>query len=767
MSELTARWYGHTLVIGVDERLPRHLVEALPSERDRHTVLLAGDAPLSPGPVARLLGEELPRAVSIRLASSAAGAGRIAQQLADQLSIDVVAPLGPTMLVGPGSLFVVRRARAHSWRLHRPGDRPRDIDAPRHPAPQWQVPLPRQPFGRLHGLVAHDLPAGFWLHRPQRGPLPADDPAYAIEVDGDHVVILVGQPDQEPPSPRRVYRWLTRLPAAALGRLVLMPYGPWGALLDTVAQRLSTDLHVTVGRTAGLPVRLRGTTYHVPLESTGLTGPRPAAQTMSYLAGDPVPRIESWISPTSGQIATGDPVEEVGDGWLVEVVRGGYWLREADAPAGDDVRLRPVADRDTFLVDVSGDEAHDLARLLAARLPADIRDSLRFEHRTAAPAPQSDTAVAHHQATAPHQASAPETSANRDGGVVLAAAAPVGSVIPATLTAPPAPAVPSVVSVPPVRQATLVASAQAAAPSAATVSPDTDAAPRSPALPRPLLTRPDGAEVPAPQHPRVSEPATDPVRLRTDRSVPGTAHSAAAGSPARGATLPPKASSAPVPGSAALPPMPPLRRQPGAVPAPPPRRSNVHEQRRVREHLGTQYDVHARDVTQLLVRLPGIRPGVDESTDAVMADLVAVAAMLRPDRTGTEPALRACLLSGLNRLPTALGPVRAWAPADPVPHRPGDVLISPGLLRAGGRPPAGDRHDEFTVYSLTGRRPGVLSDRDEVLFAPGTVFAVLDAASGPDGVRRVLLSEVAGPETGAPSDEQVLESLRADASRRR
>lgn len=754
MSELTARWYGHTLVIGVDERLPRNLVEALPSERDRHTVLLAGDATLAPEPVARLIGEELPKAGSIRLACSAPGAGRIAQQLADRLSVDVVAPLGPTMLVGPGSLFVVRRPRAHSWRLHRPGDRPRDIDSPRHPAPQWQVPLPRQPFGRLHGLVAQELPAGFWLHRPQRRPLPADDPAYAIEVDGEHVVVLVGQPDREPPSPRRVYRWLSRLPLTALGRLVLMPYGPWGPLLDTVAGRLSTDLHVTVGRTAGLPVRSRGTTYHVPVDGAGRAGPRPAAQTMSYLTNDPVPRIETWISPTSGRLATGRPVEDVTDRWLVEVVRAGYWLREADAAGSDDVRLRPAGSGDTFLVDVTGAEAHDLARLLAARLPADIRGSLRFEQRAEPAVEQVDEPARQHD----------RGLADQDT-VAPAAATPVSSAIPATLTAPAAPTVPPILSAPQVRPAPQTPPATAAVPAPATLSAAAAAVPRSPVSAPPQQAQPAQpaavaeAATPAPLRHRTAEPApTPPTPPSTDRSsaaVPAT----------RGATA--SATSASGPASAALPPMPPLRRQAGAVPAPAPRRSNVHEQRRVREHLGAQYDVHARDVTQLLVRLPGIRPGVDESTDAVMADLVAVAATLRPGRTGTEPALRACLLSGLNRLPTALGPVRGWAPADPVPHRTGDVLISPGLLRAGGQAPSDERHDEYTVYSLTGRRPGVLSDRDEVLFAPGTVFEVLDTATGPDGVRRVLLSEVAGPETGAPSHEQVLESLRADASRRR
>ncbi|GAA1378078.1 hypothetical protein [Catellatospora chokoriensis] len=761
MSELTARWYGHTLVIGVDDGLPRDLVEALPSERDRHTVLLAGDAPLSPEPVARLIGEELPRAASIRLACSAAGTGPIAQQLADRLRIDVVAPLGPTMLVGPGSLFVVRQPRAHSWRLHRPGERAREIGAPRHPAPQWQVPLPRQPFGRLHGLAAHDLPAGFWLHRPQRRPLAPDDPAYAIEVDAERVVVLVGQPDREPPSPRKVYRWLSRLPRTALGRLVLMPYGPWGSLLDTVAGRLSTDLRVTVGRTAGLPVRSRGTTYHVPVDVAGRTGPRPVAQTMSYLADEAAPRIDSWISPTSGQLVTGRPVEDVGDRWLVEVVRGGYWLREADAPHSDDVRLRPADGGDAFLVDVTGAEAHDLARLLAARLPADIRDSLRFEQRTEATAQQVDPRSAgHRQKVTDHDPDA--------------AAAPVNSAIPAPLTAPAVPAVPPVVSAPqvppapPLLTAPQVGSGPAAVAAPATLSAAAVTVPRASVAAPPSPPQATDVAAPPPPGHRTAEPEPAP---------PSTTRRSTAGPTARDAAPPRAASAAPAaptvsvvptaPASAALPPLPPLRRQPGAVPAPAPRRSNVHEQRRVREHLGARYDVHARDVAQLLVRLPGIRPGVDESADAVVADLVAVAATLRPGRTGTEPALRACLLSGLNRLPTALGPVRAWAPADPVPHRAGDVLISPGLLRAGGQAPDGERHDAFTVYSLTGRRPGVLSDRDEVLFAPGTVFAVLDTVTGPDGTRRVLLRELGGPDAGGPSTEQVLESLRADAARRR
>lgn len=736
MREPHARWYGNTLVIGEDDRLPGRLVEALPAETARYTVLLAGDAPHDPDLVARAVGDQIPELASIRLACSGAGPAAIAQRLADRLDVEVVAPVGPTMLVAPGSLFVATRPHVAAWRVHRPGSRPGSVASPRHPAPRWQAPLPRSARWLPDRVLAYDLPAGYWLRRPQRRAVAPDDPAYAIEVDAGRAVVLVGQPDRRPPSPQRVYRWLIQLPRITLDRLVLMPYGPWGSLLDVVAAKLSADLQLTVTRTAGLPVRRQGATYHVPVDAGGRTGSLRPAQTVSYPAGDPVPRVDSWISPVSGRLETGPAIEQAADGWVLEVVRSGYWLRATDRPARDDVRHRPAGEADTFVVDADTADAADTARALVSGLPAGMAVEMRFEQRV----PAWPRAAAVPAEPAPPSPTAPS--------VVGAPAAPAATTPEPEATA--VPTTPTLRSVPQVSPMT--ATAVAAPPSTA---------PR-PAVAgtAPTASLPPSAAAPAvaPVRPPRSEPAPPPETRRTGPvpSTPDTPKSTAAhqSAAADDAATAPSGDGAPAP--------PPLRRGDSTGPAA--QRSTPQEQSRVRDHLGARYDLHARDVSRLLIRRPGIRPAADETSDAVMADLVAVAATLHAAPAAEAAPLRACLVSGLNRLPTTIGPVLARTPADPDPYRPGELLTCPGLLRA-ERGRRGEPHDVLVVYSLTGRRPGALSERDEVLFAPGTVFRVLDTAEH-EGVHHVLLRELAEPGLGSLDDEQVLSILRAAAARR-
>ncbi|RZT79469.1 hypothetical protein EV382_2668 [Micromonospora violae] len=477
MGDARARWYGTTLVIGADDRLPGDLVAALPRERGRHMVLLAGDEPIAPELVDEVIRSELQDPTSIRLASTGGRAGAVAQRLADRAGIEVVAPAGPTMLVAPGALFVASRSGLGAWRIHRPGGRATKVlDMPRHPTPPWRTPLPGRPGRRPGRLSARILPAGYWVTSARWASVARDDPAFAIEIDNDRVVVLVGQPDRRPPSARRLYRWLSHLPESTLGQLTLMPYGPWDALLDEVATHLSTELHVTVRRTAGLPVRVRDTTCYVPVNRAGGIGARSPAQTMSYVTNDPAPRVESWISPVTQRVETGSPVVEVDGRWILEVVRSGYWLREAGASAPDEVRLRPTVVGGTeFVVSASGAESLDLAHRLAARLPADVRSNLRVTQITQTASPRSSSPQSVGRQTpivppAPRTRTAPATPA-------VAAAAPRPSLpVVEPLLAPHPPLVPTeqpVLSAPtPIGRTEHVSAPPTAAE--ATASPATD-----------------------------------------------------------------------------------------------------------------------------------------------------------------------------------------------------------------------------------------------------------------------------------------------------
>jgi hypothetical protein len=88
-----AEWYGSALVLGSDQGLPAALVARLPPEHDRRTVLVLAGAPTD---IVAALREALPADTrSIRLAASYGARTRLAQQVSDELEIEVVSPSGP------------------------------------------------------------------------------------------------------------------------------------------------------------------------------------------------------------------------------------------------------------------------------------------------------------------------------------------------------------------------------------------------------------------------------------------------------------------------------------------------------------------------------------------------------------------------------------------------------------------------------------------------------------------------------------------------
>ncbi|MGW5848699.1 hypothetical protein ACWFQ8_12230 [Streptomyces sp. NPDC055254] len=157
----------------------------------------------------------------------------------------------------------------------------------------------------------------------------------------------------------------------------------------------------------------------------------------------------------------------------------------------------------------------------------------------------------------------------------------------------------------------------------------------------------------------------------------------------------------------------------------------------------------------------------DTPAPASRADLVATARATEP---GPLTPLLRCLGSGLRRLPGHYGAVMLAAPAEEVPldqYMPGSVLVEPAPVAA---VPACDADlegsVEFGIWSTTGRRTSLFAGPDaepEVVFPPGTAFSVLALRPPADdeGPIRVLLREIS-PAEARPTGRGTTASGAAD-----
>jgi hypothetical protein len=213
-----------------------------------------------------------------------------------------------------------------------------------------------------------------------------------------------------------------------------------------------------------------------------------------------------------------------------------------------------------------------------------------------------------------------------------------------------------------------------------------------------------------------------------------------------------------------------------ATPAITPVRHSTDEERAAfRAMVGLDWDAHAAPVRRTFSRLPAIAAA---ERAAAAIDLVAVRLYLTstpggdfgPDAARTRAgALRpylSCLASGLGRLPTYRGVVLHGVDASVRPDPVGGVLTEPGPV--GGLPLSGEgvsghgwppTATVYVIWSDTARRVAALFDADtdaakrgDVVFGPGSRFAVLDVRRGDAGTPDlVLLREL--PATAFPAGE--------------
>lgn len=290
---------------------------------------------------------------------------------------------------------------------------------------------------------------------------------------------------------------------------------------------------------------------------------------------------------------------------------------------------------------------------------------------------------------------------------------------------------------------------------------------------RPSAAGPAGAASP-PDRP--VRPAEAPPRAE-DR-LPGPGEAAPPARPAAATAPPRRTAPAPV-----APPSAPARPLP-RVPFLPGHQSSPEERAEFRALAGHLWDRQATVAGRVFTRMPALRGAAQE---AALADLVALLLYLRTtdDELGHEELDRclwagnprlmpygACVASALRRLPSVRGPVlRGPAPAGTATPRtpgPGSVLRSPApvtALPADGRGPS-PASAEYAIWSASGRRvrqlfdgPAAAARHEEVIFAPGTAFRVLDVRTEGRPTPLVLLRELtvgaaATPFSHAPLDDQ-------------
>lgn len=222
------------------------------------------------------------------------------------------------------------------------------------------------------------------------------------------------------------------------------------------------------------------------------------------------------------------------------------------------------------------------------------------------------------------------------------------------------------------------------------------------------------------------------------------------------------------------------------VPFDPGHRSSEAERTAFRTLAEGMWDRHGAAVARSLARMPALR---GKEQEAARADLIALRMYLHvsegPLSHGAltralreyEPDMLpygACVASALNRLPSYRGAVLRGTGSDPSAEgqgasalpRPGTLLRDAALLSTTpfdpGTPamPGGG----YVIWSVAGRRVRQLADHgrgpDEVVFAPGTLFRVLDVRRDGQAVQ-LYLRELTGPAAAARPDPDVDRSVLA------
>jgi hypothetical protein len=387
---------------GSQKSSARAVAQALVSEDERIAVVMPLlTSAIIPELVSRLRPWVPIKWDSVRLVSAgaaalgvgAAGPGRpVAQELADGLGVEVIAPDGDVVCVPGGSLFIRSgNGRRDSpdgdhgaWWRFRPGRDPQP-QGRRFPEPEWERHLAAvsgAQLGHLAGILVQEIPCGLWVRRP--GPVPSTDLVFAVPVHPSATALVVSRPGDPPLRPADVRQLIEALPPPLRERLVLIPYGDDPVEDARLGEIGSEAANQTLRVRTGLPLELAGRGRHVvSVTGQGAPGWRPFAVELAWRPYGGA-RVHSWLSPADNLLPLGPGQLALNDRWMVEVVEAGLWIREIDRVDGATlVRELPLDSEYCTVVVGAPDPRQErppwrlIVRLLR-QLPPDARHRLRL-----------------------------------------------------------------------------------------------------------------------------------------------------------------------------------------------------------------------------------------------------------------------------------------------------------------------------------------------------------------------------------------------------
>ncbi|MDQ1005941.1 hypothetical protein QFZ82_000426 [Streptomyces sp. V4I23] len=707
----------------------------------------------------------------IQLVLSGAGAALsgqpcLAHRIADAWRMEVVAPDGAVLLVPGGALFVQDSAqRPGNWWSFTDGQTPRPL-GPRTPPPVWQREVSRMPSHTASGCVLEQIPAGIHLRpaeaaRPEQGDLP-----FAIPVDQERPLVLVGLVGSEEVAADEVAEVLAGLPPAERARARLAPGGRHDVLglAQSIADRLDSEVEVLTG---------------IPL----MAGDPRAEDTvrMTVVGSDGEPSWQPYVTavacrPTQGDVSTSgprvvhrQPLDVVDSRWAVDATRAGLAVRERSGPPAPIAGLPVDPDMMTLEVGEHGRAMDEsvlpvLSRILINLPPANRSRTTLLVSGTLTGGEKELRRLAARHGIASVRYRTPERPTSEPTPVRTSEPELVSTPVP--MQSP----ISSVLEVP-----------EAVAPEAAPVQEEGaiqeevvgDALDHHdlPEACRPMETSvPALAAEPVALGVKQDEQEPRPTRPVSAEPAKPTAHEVAlaVGKAKRGA------------GSGT----PPVRRPRSDAPAPftPGHVSTPHERAAFRALAADVWEAHGAVASRMLTRSPALR---GQELDETRTDLVAViayltheeghlsAAELTRDLEGGGGSLLsygACLASGLRRLPSYRGiALRGGEPSAPddIPAT-GAILRCPWPVSAWAKSPLvpSGAPVRYAVWSVTGRNVRHLTGAangsgeagEEIVFAPGSGFRVL----GTREVHRspvVLLRELPGSAASYAGDTGELGQL--------
>ncbi|WP_455575840.1 hypothetical protein [Actinokineospora sp. 24-640] len=273
--------------------------------------------------------------------------------LADRLGVAVTAADGAPRLLRDGTVVV-----DGSWVSFLPGGEYRR-GGQRRPEPWWEAGLPAHPH-------TESVPAGLWLRHPD-APARPDDPLHDLPPDPEHLLVVLGHPDDPPPGPAAAAALLSALPGDIRAAAILVDHG-------------RTGLPRVLADTLRAPLRVRHSLH---------AGPWPPFAVESLYRPDTPSTPLLWTAPAqlppSGRPGTYRLTED----WVVDVIPRGLLARPEtlipdprwDTPAGPTADLVLVATTDVPPTVV------DALTALTENLPPETKAVLRI-------LPTSPTALA-------------------------------------------------------------------------------------------------------------------------------------------------------------------------------------------------------------------------------------------------------------------------------------------------------------------------------------------------------------------------------------